>query len=77
MLLSVVGVEYEAVYVVLRRPATLTLLTTTTRIKIVQTKNTNKHPSAPFFLSSVGIKRLVIVPSFVSDTSCPRKWDFI
>ena len=48
-----------------------------TPINIVQTKNTKKHPSAPFFWSSVGIKRLVNVPSFVSDTSCPRPRDFI
>ena len=33
--------------------------------------------NAPFFWSSVGIKSLVNVPSFVSDTSCPEPWDSI
>ena len=45
------------------RPATLTLLTTTTRINIVQTKNTKKPPSAPFFSCESDSRDSIVRPS--------------
>ena len=50
------------------------------RVVVVSSVSVAGQPSAdsaPFFWSSVGIKSLVNVSSFISDTSCPEPWDFI